>query len=86
LDWEPPQQSIRELRQQFGHELADEEFLLRVLCSNQNAVDEVLAAGPKRYEYPKGDKPVLELVRELTGRAGPGYIHIKKGDFSLTLK
>ena len=51
-----------------------------------DAVDEVLAAGPKHYDYPKGHKPVLALVHELTRRDEAGYIHIKKGDFSLTLK
>ena len=86
LNWEPPQKSIQELRQEFGPDLSDEEFLLRVLSSNQNAVDEVLAAGPKRYDYPKSDNPLLALVRELTRRNDAAYIHIEKGDFALTLK
>jgi oxaloacetate decarboxylase alpha subunit len=86
LNWEPPQQSIQELRQEFGPQLSDEEFLLRVLSSNQEAVDEVLATGPRSYDYPRGDKPVLALVRELTRREDAAYIHIKRGDFSLTLK
>jgi oxaloacetate decarboxylase alpha subunit len=86
LNWEPPQQSIQELRQEFGLQLSDEEFLLRVLSSNQEAVDEVLATGPRSYDYPRGDKPVLALVRELTRREDAAYIHIKRGDFSLTLK
>lgn len=86
LNWEPPQSSIQELRQVFGPDLSDEEFLLRVLSSNQNAVDDVLAAGAKSYNYPRGDKPVLALVRELTSRKGEAFIDIKKGDFSLTLR
>ena len=86
LNWEPPQKSIDELRKEFGQELSDEEFLLRVLSSNQEAVDDVLAAGPKIYDYPRGDKPVLALVHELTRRKEAAYIHIKKGDFSLTLR
>ena len=86
LNWEPPQKSIQELRQEFGSDLSDEEFLLRVLSSNQDAVDEVLAAGPKRYDYPKSDKPVMALIRELTRRDDAAYIHITKGEFSLTLK
>ena len=70
----------------FGPDLSDEEFLLRVLSSNQKAVDDVLAAGPKSYTYPRGDKPVLALVRELTSRKEEAFIDIKKGDFSLTLR
>jgi oxaloacetate decarboxylase alpha subunit len=86
LNWEPPQRSIEEVRQEFGPELSDEEFLLRVLCSNQKAVDEVLAMGPQNNDYPRGDKPVLALVRELTSRKDSVSIHIERGDFSLTLK
>lgn len=86
LNWEQPQQPIQELRQGFDSDLSDEEFLLRVLSSNQKAVDDVLAAEPKSYNYPKGDKPVLSLVRELTKRNEAAYIHIRKGNFSMTLK
>ncbi len=86
LSWEPPEKSIEELRREFGPELPDQEFLLRVLTTNQQAVDEVLAAGQMDYEYPKGEKPVLALIRELTKRKNSAFIHIKKGDFSLTLR
>jgi oxaloacetate decarboxylase alpha subunit len=86
LDWQPPQGSIQELRRVFGPDLSDEEFLLRALSSNQEAVDEVLAAGPQSYNYPRYDKPVMQLIRELTSRKESAYIHVKKGDFSLTLR
>ncbi len=86
LNWEPPQKSIEELRREFGPELPDEEFLLRVLSSNQEAVDHVLAAGPKNYDYPKGDKPVLALIQELAAQKHAAYIQIKKENFSLTLR
>lgn len=85
-DWEPPQLSIEELRREHGTELSDDEFLLRVLSSNLEAVDEVLAAGPKDYDYPKGDQPILELVRQLSERKDLASIHIEKGDFSLLLR
>jgi hypothetical protein len=60
--------------------------LLRVLSSNQDAVDEVLAVGPARYNYPRGDKPVLALVCDLIQRQDVASVHIQKGDFSLTLR
>ena len=86
LDWAPQQRSIEDLRKEYDRDLSDEEFLLRVLSSNQDAVDEVLAAGPKSYEYPSRGKPVLDLVRELTSRKDIASISIQKGDFSLTLQ
>jgi len=85
-DWKPPDQSIEELRQEIGPELSDEEFLLRVLSSNQQAVDEVLNAGPKDYAYPRGDKPILALIRELTMRKCTARVHIEKEDFFLELR
>ena len=86
LDWAPTQRSIEDLREEYDPDLSDEEFLLRVLSSNQQAVDEVLAAGPKTYDYPSKDKPILELVQQLTGRKDIASISIQKGDFSLTLR
>jgi oxaloacetate decarboxylase alpha subunit len=86
LNWEPPEKSLEELRREFGPELTDEEFLLRVLSSNQEAVDHVLAAGPKNYDYPRGDKPVLALLQELVMQKHAAYIQIKKDNFSLTLR
>ena len=82
-NWQPPQFSIEELRREFGP-VSDEEFLLRVLSSNRKAVDEVLSMGPRNYSYPRGDKPVLSLIRELGERGDSAYIHVSKGDFSLT--
>ena len=86
LAWQPPQRSIEDLRADYDPDITDDEFLLRVLSSNQQAVDEVLAAGPGSYDYPARDKPVLDLVRELTGRKDIASISIQKGDFSLTLR
>lgn len=86
LHWQPPQRSIDDLRRDYAPDITDDEFLLRVLSSNQQAVDEVLAAGPGSYDYPVRGKPVLDLVRELTGRKDIASISIQKGDFSLTLR
>ncbi|MFC2012912.1 hypothetical protein ACFLUE_01340 [Chloroflexota bacterium] len=85
-NWETPQPSLKQLRQEFGSKLSDEELLLHILASNHRAVDEVLAAGPMKTEYPSEGKPVMALIRELTRRKDTAYIHIRKGDFSLTLQ
>ncbi|MBC8178129.1 MAG: hypothetical protein ISR61_01815 [Desulfobacteraceae bacterium] len=85
LNWEPPQKSIEELRHEYGTDLSDQDFLLRVLSSNQKAVDKVLGAGPKSYDYPRGDKPILALVSELTKRKNTASVCIEKDDFLLEL-
>ena len=43
------------------------------------------AAGPINTRYPRGDKPVMALIQELTARNDYGYIHLEKKGFSLTL-
>lgn len=85
-NWEPPQPSIRELRCRFGESLSDEELLLRVLSTNQRAVDAVLAAGSMSADYPRADKPELALIHELVRRQTDlDYIHVRKGDVSISL-
>lgn len=84
--WEVPQPSIEQLRQQFGPDCSDEEFLLRVFSTNRQAVDEALAASPLQAQYPIGEKPIATLVRELIRREAPAYVGIRKGDFSLALR
>ena len=86
LHWQPPRRSIEDLRGDYDPDITDDEFLLRVLSSNQQVVDEVLAACSGSYDYPARDKPVLDLVRELTCRRDIASISIQKGDFSLTLR
>lgn len=86
LHWEPPQASLQEIRAEFGPDLSDEEFLLRALSTNQQAVDEVLANGPADYTYPRGDKPIMALLQELSKNKDKAYIHVEKKGFSLTLQ
>ena len=86
LNWEPPQKSLPEIRNEIGAHLSDEEFLLRVLCSNQKDVDEVLFHTQNNYDYPKGDKSILAFLKELTKPKNVNYIHIKKGNVEITLR
>ena len=53
LNKEFPQPSVKELRQQIGAgpEVSDEEFLLRYAMTNKE-VDDMLAAGPIKTQYP----------------------------------
>ena len=86
LKWEEQQPTIEELRQQFGLEMSDEELLLRIFCTNQQAVDDVLRSSSPPPDYPRGDKPVRALVEELMRHEDLAYVEITKGDFSLSLR
>lgn len=86
LDWEQPQPTIEELRKEVGRPgISDDELLLRALFQEEH-VEATIAAGPIDTNYPRGDKPVMALIHELTKQEEPGYIYIQKKDFSLTLR
>jgi oxaloacetate decarboxylase alpha subunit len=86
LNWEQPQPSIKELRKEIGRPgISDDELLLRVLFPEEH-VDATIAAGPIDTRYPMGSKPVIALIEELTRQGDARYLHVKKGDFSLTLQ
>jgi oxaloacetate decarboxylase alpha subunit len=84
-NWSTPQPSIKELRKEFGAHLSDEELILYAMSSTRQALEKLLASGPKVYDYPRGDKPELALIQELSRRKDLSYVHVQKGDFSLTL-
>ena len=86
LKWEQPQPSIAELRKEIGRPgISDNELLLRVLFPEEH-VEATIAAGPINTSYPKGNKPIMALIEELTRRKDSSYIHVQKKGFSLTLK
>jgi oxaloacetate decarboxylase alpha subunit len=83
LNWEQPQPSEEDLRKEFGYPgISDEELVLRGLFP-KDKVDAMFATGPVE-PYPRGDKPVMALIQELTKRKGMTYIHVQKKGFSLT--
>lgn len=85
LDWEQPQPSIEDLRKEIDRPgISDDELLLRILFPEEH-VEATISAGPIQKEYPRGDKPVMALIRELTLRNDACRIHVEKKGFSLTL-
>lgn len=86
LNWEQPQPSIEELRKEIGRPgISDDELLLRVLFPEEH-VEATISAGPIKKDYPRGDKPVMALVRELTKQQDISHIRVQKEGFSLSLK
>jgi oxaloacetate decarboxylase (Na+ extruding) subunit alpha len=86
LDWEQPQPSIEDLRKEIDRPgISDDELLLRVLFPEEH-VEATISAGPIKKDYPRGDKPVMALIRELTKQNNTSRIHVQKEGFSLSLK
>jgi hypothetical protein len=64
--------------------VSDEELVLRVIAG-EAAVKEMIAAGAPK-EYLDASQPLVYLVEELSRRKKPGYVYIRKGDFSLEMR
>lgn len=83
--WEPPEPSIQEVRRKLGGPgVSDDELLLRWLLRTEE-IDAMRAAGPPR-EYLSARQPLVRLVNELTKRKDFSYIHVQKGEVSVTLQ
>ena len=82
----PREPTYDELRARFAAPgVSDEEMLLRMEASDDE-IAAMRAAPPVRvYEPLDATAPLATLVEQLTKRADRGYVHIQKGDFSLTL-
>lgn len=84
-NWELPQPSLAELRQQYGVGLSDEELLLRVLVPGP-AVDAMVAAGPIDLDYGRTDEhPLVATLREIAASPASGSVRVRTGDLDITL-
>ena len=86
LNWEPPQPSLKEIREKLGgFGVSDDELLLRFLIQEEEIKAMRSVAGPVK-EYFTARNPVVVLIHELCKQKNLDYISIQKKDFSLTLQ
>ncbi|HZB40338.1 MAG TPA: hypothetical protein VE487_05200 [Ilumatobacter sp.] len=85
--WEPPQPTIRELKEQYGDRtMSDEELLRRYLVPRQD-VEATHAAGPAARTYHFEDDEVPEsLIDDLLAASRIGFAEIQTGGFNVTLR
>lgn len=82
--WEPPDLSVREIRERFGAPgVSDEEMLLRMEVLDEE-IAAMRAAGPPR-EYLDAEQPLVTLVRELARRTDRNFIQVQKNGVTITL-
>jgi len=82
--WEPPDLSVKEIRERFGAPgVSDEEMLLRMEVLDQE-IAAMRAAGPPR-EYLDAEQPLVTLVRELARRADRNFIRVQKNGVTITV-
>jgi oxaloacetate decarboxylase alpha subunit len=82
--WQPPELSLREVRNKFGGPaVSDEELLLRVYAG-ADAV-KALANGGAPRQRPNGAQPLMHLIEELSRKKDCSQIFIQKPGVSLIL-
>jgi oxaloacetate decarboxylase alpha subunit len=83
---EPPQPSLKEVRQQLGgSRISDEELLLRYIVREEKEINAMRAAGPIK-QYQNMTHPVVVLIQELLKQKVLDYIHLHRDDLSLSLR
>jgi oxaloacetate decarboxylase alpha subunit len=82
----PREPTPEEFRARYGGPgVSEEEMLLRMECSEAELAAMRAAGPPRRYDTLDATSPLVTLVAQLTQRADRRYVHIAKGDLSLTL-
>ena len=75
-----------DLRKEIGRPgISDDELLLRVLFPEEH-VEATISAGPIEKDYPRGDKPVMALIHELTKQKELSHVQVQKEGFSLSMR
>jgi oxaloacetate decarboxylase alpha subunit len=85
IDWEIPRPSIKELREQFGADVSDDELVLRILCQGPKDIEAMHAAGPVSTYYPPAQKPLVELLETFMKQKKHAYVYLERDDFTLKL-
>ena len=85
INWEIPRPSIKELREQFGADVSDDELVLRVLCQDRKAMEAMNAAGGIKTYYPPPRTAMVEVIKELINQKKHAYIYMENEDFSVKL-
>jgi oxaloacetate decarboxylase alpha subunit len=83
--WEPPQTSLKELRQKLGGPgVSDDDLLLRYFTGKDEVAAMRAAGAPK--EYVSARHPLVTLIGELTEQADYHQVYVRKGDLLVHLE
>lgn len=87
-NWEFPEPSLEELREQYGGSwLSDDELLLRYIIGSEDDIKLMRAAGPARdNKYLGVDVPLNALLRELLDRRDLSFVSVKGKQIDITVE
>jgi oxaloacetate decarboxylase alpha subunit len=85
MKWQPDEPTAREMRRRLNAEgTSDEELLLRWIIGKEDV--DAMRANPRPVEYFNPEQPLVNLLRELSRRAGHRQISVQTPGFSVTLE
>lgn len=82
--YEPPNPTLRELRERFGRGISDEDLILRTIVGD-DAVDVVTSADAGLTDA-GSDSPVVALVRGILASDDHRHVSVRHGDLALTIR
>jgi oxaloacetate decarboxylase alpha subunit len=84
VQWEQPQPSLHEIRQQYGANVSDEELIMRYFAGEDYV--NALPDGGKPREYLDGTQPLVKLIERLANRKGANQVYINRPNFSIRME
>jgi oxaloacetate decarboxylase alpha subunit len=86
-NWEFPEPSLNELREQYGGgSLSDDELLLRYIIGSEDDIKAMRSAGPARDDKYLGvNTPLTALLKELLKRRDLAFVSIQTKQLGITI-
>lgn len=85
-NWQPPEPSLQEVRNQYGASLSDDDLLLRYIIGSDDDIKAMYAAGPPNADrYLGAATPLRALVGELLRRKDLRSVSIRTKDLQLAI-
>jgi len=85
-NWQPPEPSLQEVRNQFGANLSDDDLLLRYIIGSDDDIAAMYAAGPPSADrYLGAATPLRALLGELLNRRDLRSVSIQTKGLQLAI-
>lgn len=87
-DWQPPEPSLQEMREQYGGStISDDDLLLRYIIGNDDDIKAMRAAGPVNLnKYVGAGNSLGALIEELLKRRDVSYVSIQAKDINIAME
>ena len=87
-NWEPPEPTLEQMRDQYGGaSVSDDELLLRYIIGSDDDIKNMRAAGPIRHDkYVGAATPLRTLIEELLKRKDLSHVSIRMRDLNIAME